>query len=101
MKLLRQLILRVKYSWGFFLIVASARTGEAARSDAKLGSPRRGLSGVGLGPVRASAGYSSLQKAASHPKVRQDPNSRHSLYPTALCIERLLPMPVQGVARTP
>ena len=44
--------------------------------------------------------YAPLQEAAKHTEVRQVSNPCHSLHPAALCIERLLPMPVQGVART-
>ena len=40
--------------------------------------------------------YAPLQEAAKHTEVRQVSNPCHSLHPTALCIERLLPVPVLG-----
>ena len=46
-----------------------------------------------------SPGDTCSDKAAKHTEVRQDPNSRHSLHPAALCIECFSPMPVLGVAR--
>ena len=42
--------------------------------------------------------YTPLQEAAKHTEVRQVSDPCHSLHPTALCIERLLPMSIQGVA---
>ena len=43
-----------------------------------------------------SPGDTCSDKAAKYTEVRQDPNTRHSLHPTALCIERLPRMPVLG-----
>jgi len=40
--------------------------------------------------------YTPLQEAATHTEVRQNPNSRHSLYPITPRFERLLPMSIQG-----
>ena len=46
--------------------------------------------------IGTSARYAPLQEAAKHTEVRQVSNPCHSLHPTALCIERLLPVPVLG-----
>ena len=68
MKLLRQLILRVKYSWGFFLIVASARTGEAARSDAKWALPAGGYLAWVLALLGRRPGTRRFRKPPSTPR---------------------------------
>ena len=44
--------------------------------------------------------YTPLQEAATQTEVRQNPNSRHSLHPAELCIERLSPMSILEVSRS-